>query len=102
MKNWTKGIVAAAVLAMGMTVGLVQAQSADEMTHGEVRRVDKGGSRITLRHEEIKNLEMPPMTMVFRVSDPAMLDQVKVGDKVKFTAQDLKGAITLMKLEPVR
>lgn len=70
-----------------------------ELTDGEVRRVDKGAKKITLRHATIKSLDMPPMTMVFQVKDTAMLDQVKVGDKIKFAAEDVKGAITLTRME---
>jgi len=94
-----KAMVLALLLAAGNPAA---AQSSEAMTNGEVRRVDKAAERITLKHEDIKNLEMPAMTMVFRVSDPAMLDQVKVGDKVRFAAEDVKGNVTLMKLEPVR
>lgn len=75
------------------------AHAADVMTNAEVRRVDKTGNRITLKHDEIKNLDMPPMTMVFRVKDPAMLDQVKAGDKVRFSAEDLQGVITVTRIE---
>jgi Cu/Ag efflux protein CusF len=56
------------------------------MTEGEVRKVDKSRGKITLKHGEIKNLDMPPMTMVFGVRDKALLDKVKAGDKVKFAA----------------
>ena len=94
-----KAMVLALLLAAGNPAA---AQSSEAMTNGEVSRVDKAAERITLKHEDIKNLEMPAMTMVFRVSDPAMLDQVKVGDKVRFAAEDVKGNVTLMKLEPVR
>ncbi|MCD6078205.1 MAG: hypothetical protein K0R89_2143 [Ramlibacter sp.] len=52
----------------------------------EVRKVDKSKGKITLRHGEIRNLDMPPMTMVFGVADKAFLDKVKAGDKVRFTA----------------
>ena len=54
------------------------------LAEGEVRRVDKAGGKISLKHGEIKNLDMPPMSMVFQVSDKALLDKVKPGDKVKF------------------
>lgn len=94
-----KAMVLALLLAAGNPAA---AQSSESMTNGEVRRVDKAAERITLKHEDIKNLEMPAMTMVFRVSDPAMLERVKVGDKVRFAAEDVKGNVTLMKLEPVR
>ena len=56
-------------------------------TEGEVRKVDKSAGKITLRHGEIKNLDMPPMTMVFTAKDPALLDKVKAGDKVLFHAE---------------
>jgi Cu(I)/Ag(I) efflux system protein CusF len=72
-----------------------------QMAEGEVRKVDKEAGKITIRHGELKNLGMPAMTMVFRVKSPAMLDQVKPGDKVKFIAEKLEGAFTLVKLENV-
>lgn len=53
---------------------------------GEVRKIDKETGKITLRHGEIKHLEMPPMTMVFTVKDKSLLDKVKPGDKVRFVA----------------
>jgi len=53
---------------------------------GEIRRMDREGQKITLRHGDIKNLDMPPMTMVFQVKDPALLDKAGVGAKVRFTA----------------
>ena len=55
-----------------------------DMTNAEVRKVDKDAKKITLKHEDIKNLDMPGMTMVFQVKDPALLDKTKAGDKVKF------------------
>lgn len=72
---------------------------ASAMTDGEVRKVDKDASKITLRHGEIKNLEMPAMTMVFQVKDKAMLDKVKAGDKIRFAADKMGGAFTITQLE---
>jgi Cu/Ag efflux protein CusF len=63
------------------------AAKATEMSEGEVRKVDKAARKLTLKHGEIKNLDMPPMTMVFQVKDGAMLDALKVGDKIKFVAE---------------
>jgi Cu(I)/Ag(I) efflux system periplasmic protein CusF len=60
-------------------------------TDGEVRKIDKAQSKITLKHGEIKNLEMPPMTMVFRVKEPKLLEALTVGDKVKFAAEKIDG-----------
>ena len=67
-------------------------------TEGEVRKVDKDSQKITLRHGPIANLEMPSMSMVFRVKDPAMLDQVKPGDTVKFAAEKIGGQYTVTRI----
>jgi Cu(I)/Ag(I) efflux system protein CusF len=72
------------------------------LADGEVRKVDKETGKLTLRHGPIQSLEMPAMTMVFRVSDPAMLDSVKPGDKVRFAAERKNGAITVTKIEAAK
>ena len=77
--------------------GATQASAA--MSDGEVRKVDKDAKKITLKHGPLANLDMPPMTMVFQVKDPAMLDLVKAGDKVKFRAEKIGGAYTIVKIE---
>ena len=69
------------------------------MTEGEVRRIDKEAKKITLKHGDIKNLDMPGMTMVFLVKDAALLDKVKAGDKVTFTAEKADGAIVVTAIE---
>lgn len=69
------------------------------MSDGEIRKVDKEARKITIKHGEIKGLDMPPMTMVFQIKDAAMLDQVKVGDKVKFVAEKLGGVLVVTKIE---
>ncbi|MBN8491633.1 MAG: copper-binding protein [Burkholderiales bacterium] len=81
----------AVALALLAAAAAVQAQSYD----GEVRKIDKAQGRITLQHGELKALDMPPMTMVFRVKDPALLDSVAVGDRVKFDAARLDGNYTV-------
>lgn len=75
------------------------ATAAAELADGEVKKIDKEAGKITLRHGELKNLNMSAMTMVFRVKDPAMLDQVKAGDKVKFAADRVNGAVTIVQLQ---
>lgn len=75
---------------------------ADEMTDAEVRKIDIDAAKITLKHGEIKSLEMPAMTMVFNVRDKAMLGQVKAGDKVKFKAVNEAGKFTVTDLKVVR
>ena len=76
------------------------AQTALPFADGEVRKIDPNNQKITLKHGEIKNLDMPPMSMVFQVKDPAMLDKVKVGDKVKFTAEQAGGALVVTDIQP--
>lgn len=69
---------------------------------GEVRRINPAGQEITLKHGDIKNLDMPPMTMVFKVKDPAQLDKLKAGDKVRFTADQINGTYTVLSIEAVK
>ncbi len=88
------GLFGLACIGLFPTVHAVEA-----LTSGEVIKVDKATKRITLKHGDIKNLGMPGMTMAFGVKDPAMLNQVKAGDKVKFFAEDLKGGLTVTRIE---
>ncbi|NDP49547.1 MAG: copper-binding protein [Sulfuriferula multivorans] len=69
------------------------------LSEGEVKKVDKDQGKITLKHGPIENMGMPGMTMVFRVQDASMLDQVKAGDKVRFQAEKMNGALMVTKLE---
>jgi Cu/Ag efflux protein CusF len=85
MRNWiTGGALALAALA-------VHAQA----YQGEVLKIDKAQGKITLRHGELKGLDMPPMTMVFRVGNPSMLNAVAVGDRVRFDAAKVGGNYTV-------
>jgi Cu/Ag efflux protein CusF len=80
-------------------IGTASAQSVD----GEVKKIDPAANKITLKHGPIKALDMDEgMTMVFRVQDPAMLKQVKVGDKVKFEASRVNGQITVTKIQKAK
>ena len=78
------------------------AAPASDMTDGEVRKVDIEAGKVTLKHADIKNLDMPGMTMVFVVKDKAMLDKLKAGDKVKFRAINDAGKFTVTEIRPVR
>ena len=82
--------------------GTTAAPAADALTDGEVRKIDADNGKITLKHGEIKNLDMPGMTMVFQVKDAALLDKVKAGDKVTFTAEKADGAIVVTAIEAVK
>ena len=73
-----------------------------DMADGEVRKVDKENKKITLKHGVIKNLDMPGMTMVFGVKDASVLDSLKVGDKVKFKAEQSGTSITVTDIQPVK
>ena|SRR5215510_1533369 len=75
---------------------------ATTLIEGEVRKVDKEAKKLTIKHGPIDHLEMPAMTMVFQVKDPAMLDQVKAGDKVKFAAERVGGVVTVTRLEQAK
>lgn len=95
-----RSILASTLVAVGTCAALTSfAQTA--MVDAEVRKVDKENQKITLKHGEIKNLDMPAMTMVFAVKDPAMLDQVKVGDKLQFRADNENGKFTVVEIQRV-
>ena len=85
--------------AASHTAAPIQADAAAAMSEGEVRKINKETERITIRHGELKNLDMPPMTMIFRVADPAMLEQVSAGEKINFVAEKIDGKFTVMQLE---
>ena len=107
-------LIGAAALAASAAVAQAQtapAAAVDRATHpataapqsdGEVRKVDKAQGKLTLRHGPLDNLSMPAMTMAFRVADPKLLDGLKEGDKVKFTAERVNGAFTVTALQPAR
>jgi Cu/Ag efflux protein CusF len=95
MKRLLKG-VAGLVLTAGVMAGMMSGATAQtSTTGGEVVKLDKASGRVTLKHGEIKNLDMPPMTMSFRVREPKLLDGVAVGDRVRFAAERLEGQYTV-------
>ncbi len=71
-------------------------------TSGEVTKIDKANARVTIKHGEIKNLDMPPMTMIFAVKDKALLDKLQPGDKVRFKAVNDAGKFTVTELQLLR
>jgi len=110
--------ISAAALALSGTV-LAQTTAADHAAHhpagataaapaatpmadGEVRKVDREQGKVTLKHGPIANLDMPGMTMVFKVSDPKMLDALKQGDKVRFAASNTNGSFTVTAIEAAK
>ena len=101
--------LAASLLVLGTGSALAQAPAAaaspapqGELSEGEITRWDPRTLRLTLKHGEIKNLEMPPMTMVFRVTDASMLAPFKPGDKVRFRVEQRTGAYIVTRMEAAR
>ncbi len=75
------------------------APAAAPLSEGEIKKVDVAADKLIIKHGPLVNLDMEPMTMVFRVQDPAMLSKVQVGSKVRFTAEKVNGALTVTALE---
>lgn len=84
----------ATILAL-LVAGAAFAQTTD----GEVTKIDKPGARVTLKHNGVKNLDMPPMAMAFKVRDPKVLDGLAVGDKVRFAADKVDGSFVVTTLQ---
>jgi len=78
--------------------GTVAAATSD-LSEGEIRKVDKDNRRLTIRHGPLRNLDMPGMTMVFGVSEDAMLDTAEVGARVRFQAEKINGKLVVTRLE---
>lgn len=72
------------------------------MTDGEIRKVDKEAGKVTIKHGEIKNLEMPGMTMVFTAKEKSLLDKVQAGDKVKFAVINDGGKMVVTDIQTVK
>ena len=112
MKTRLSRILAAAALACAASFSVIAQQpaaeampspaaaAASDATEAEVRKVDKSAGKVTLKHGEIKSLDMPAMTMVFAVARPELLDQIKAGDKVRFRAANQDGKYTVTEIQP--
>lgn len=109
-------LLATALLALATMAQVQISQAADEhsahhpsgasatadasaKSDGEVRKIDKAQGKVTLKHGPIQNLDMPPMTMVYRVADGKLLDGLKEGDKVRFTAEKINGVFTVTAID---
>lgn len=103
MKKLLRSLFVAATAATALISGPIHAQAAAaDLTEAEVRKVDKDNMKVTLRHGQIKNLDMPPMTMVFNVNDAALLDKVKAGDKIHFRAANEGGKFTVTEIHVMK
>ena len=113
-----KALITASLIAFS-TLGAVSAQAASDhaghamasrsaasaemqMIDAQVKKVDKAAGKVTLSHGPLTNLNMPAMTMVLKVSNVAWLDQMKTGDKIRFMAENVNGAITVVHFEPAK
>lgn len=85
-----------------MNHGAMPMAETHTLSDGEVRKIDKESGKITIKHGPIKHLDMPPMSMVFSAKDKALLDKVKVGDKIRFMAIDEGGKLIVTDIQPAR
>lgn len=76
-----------------------QSPSSVELTEGVIRKVDRDNNKITIKHGEIRHLDMPGMTMVFQVKHPDLLDKIQTGDKVKFRAEKSGSAFVVTDIQ---
>ena len=91
------------ILALALSVGSQSAVAQSELIDGQVMKVDQSASKITIKHGPAKRLGMDQgMTMVYKAQDPAMLKEVKAGDKVKFDADQVNGQFTVTKIEKAK
>ncbi|CAJ0784342.1 copper-binding protein [Ralstonia chuxiongensis] len=107
MKKYAPILAALALLAAapvfaadsGSATATSAAPASAKMSHGEIKKIDTSAGKLTIKHGPLENLGMDGMTMVFRVKDPAMLQRVSVGDKIDFVAEQVNGALTVVKMQ---
>jgi Cu(I)/Ag(I) efflux system protein CusF len=104
MKHWLALALALSLGSVSAHAGpqglqIAQAESSD-VVEAQVQKIDKDAQKLTIRHGPLPNLDMPAMAMVYRVNDPKLLDQVKVGDKIKVRVARVNGAFTVLGIEP--
>ena len=93
MKSFIKTVLIALAAAAISTVSM-----AAEFTKGEVKKIDLKQKKITIKHEELKGLDMPAMTMVFVVSDDTLLAKAKQGSSIEFVAEKVNGKLTVTEI----
>ena len=82
-----------------LSLALVSAAMAETFTKGVVEKIDSKGKRLTIAHEELKDLDKPAMTMVFRVLDDTMLENLSEGAQIEFVAERIDGKLTITRLK---
>ena len=96
----TRRLATLALLSLAL-MPLASWSQSDDKVAGEVRKVDRENQKITIKHGEIKSMNMPPMTVVFTVKDPALLEAAKPGDKVRFGVAREDGKFVVTTIETV-
>ncbi len=102
MKPLSKLLLIASVLASMLVPLQAIAQTTPDLATGEIRKIDKEAGKVTIRHGTIKSIDMPPMTMVFALKNPALLDTLKQGDKVNFDVIQEDGKLVVTELQPAK
>ncbi len=115
MKSRINVFLAATVLSLSATGFAIAATDAPsgapspgavsattKLTAGEVRKVDLEQGKLTIKHEALDNLDMPGMTMVFKVADASLLKSVKQGDKILFRAERGEAGFMVVRLEQLK
>jgi Cu/Ag efflux protein CusF len=93
-----KYVIKSALIALAAAV-ISTTSMAAEFTQGEVKKIDLQQKKITIKHEELKNLGMPAMTMVFAVSDDALFAKAKQGQAIEFVAEKVNGKLTVTEIK---
>ncbi len=91
-----------AMVASLILPATLYAAASTELAEGTVKKIDLPTHRVMLAHGPIANLGMPPMTMMFKVKDAAMLKSLKDGDKVRFRVEEINGDYTIVRIEAAR
>lgn len=102
MKKFLLALMTATAMAAPALAQQSPVAASADLTDGEIRKVDKESKKITIKHGEIKNLEMPPMTMVFQVKDALMLDKVQTGDKVRFRVEKAGSGFVVTEIDAAK
>lgn len=100
-RGW-RGVLASSLLAASMSLLMSPAMAQAPMAEGEVRRLDLANAKVTIRHGEIKSLDMPPMTMVFTARPPSILKDLQVGDRIRFEADEQNSQYIVTRIEKIQ
>lgn len=100
-QGW-RGAIARGLLATSVAMAISPVMAQAPMAEGEVRRLDVANAKVTIRHGEIKSLDMPPMTMVFTARPPSILKDLQVGDRIRFDAAEQNSQYIVTRIEKIQ